>query len=109
MQNIREEIDDHGTPKPKIGDHIYVDSSLSISHGSDDFCGGLATISNVKKSMSAGDMVWFIEISESNSRSYNYKMLIETGKQENLKKEFGENKAHPDPDIDTPWIEEGDW
>ena len=97
-----------GLPKkPIIGSKIYVESRFYISHGSDDYCGGLATITGASKSMSGGEMEWFIDVN-GGEQNYNYAMLIEKGVQERLKKEFGKKKAHPDPDIDTPWIEDGD-
>lgn len=102
-------VDDHGIPKPKVGSKIYVESHFYISHGSDDVVGGLATITHVEKGMSAGDMVWFVEVAEHPNHSYNYETLIENDKQAKLKKEFGKRKAYPSPDIDTPWIESGDW
>ncbi len=92
---------------PEVGDKIYVNSSYSISHGSDDFTGGLATVSRVYKSMSGGDAnCLFVEIAEGN-RSYNWTQILST-EQAKLKKKFGKQKAHPSPDIDTPWLEPGD-
>lgn len=93
--------------KPKVGSKIYVNSSFYISHGSDDFVGGIATISKVYQDISGGKKTWFIEIEERPDTAYNYEILAE--EQKKLKKEFGKQKAHPDPDIDTPWIEDGDW
>lgn len=96
------------TTMPEVGDKIYVESSCSISHGSDDFTGGLATVKRVYKSMSGGDPnCLFVDIVEGN-RSYNWTQVL-SEKQAELKKQFGKSKAHPSPDIDTPWIEEGDW
>lgn len=92
---------------PEIGDKIYVNSSFSLSHGSDDFTGGLATVSKVYKSMSGGDPnCIFVDIVEGD-RGYNWTQIL-SEKQAELKKEYGKNKAHPSPDIDTPWIEPGD-
>jgi len=92
---------------PEIGDKIYVNSSYSISHGSDDFTGGLATVIKVYKSMSGGDPnCLFVEIAEGN-RSYNWTQVLSED-QKKLKKQFGKEKAHLSPDIDTPWIEVGD-
>ena len=92
---------------PKIGDKIYVDSSCHISRGSDDFTGGLATVSRVEKSMSGGDPnCIFVHIKEG-KRGYNWTQFLAKD-QERLKKEFGKSKAHPSPDIDTPWAEAGD-
>lgn len=94
---------------PKIGDKIYIPSSYHISRGSDDVQGGLATISRVEisKTLPADHVnAIMVLVEEISGTSYNYKNLME--KQEELKKEFGEKKACPDPDIDTPWIESGD-
>jgi len=90
--------------KPKVGSKIYINSSFYISHGSDDVEGGLATISKAEKI--PGCEEWFIEVKEIPGHGYNYELLMEDQKE--LKKEFGKRKAHADPDIDTPWIEDGD-
>lgn len=95
--------------KPKIGDKIYIHSSFHISRGSDDYVGGLATISKIYDGISAGDKTWFIDIEEVPGVGLNYEMLMEGNTQKELKKQFGRKKAHPSPDIDTPWIEDGDW
>jgi hypothetical protein len=78
------------TKKPKVGDEIYIPTSLHISRGSDDVQGGLATISDVSQGISGGELTWFV------------------GVKEELKKKFGKSRAYPDPDVDTPWIQEGD-
>ena len=94
-------------PTPKVGDKIYVPSSMSISHGSDDFAGGRATVKKVYKSMSGGDAnCLFVDIMEGD-RGYNWTQIIGP-EQAKLKKEYGNRVAHPDPDIDTPWLEAGD-
>ena len=84
---------------PKIGDEVYVPTSLHISRGSDDFIGGLATVVGVK------DEGW-ITVSENPRVSYNWKYLIRI--QDRLKAEFGEERAYPSPDVDAPWIQNGD-
>lgn len=89
-------------PAPKVGDKIYVPSSMSISHGSDDFAGGIATVKRVYKYCNQV----FVDIEEGD-RGYNWSQIIGPD-QAKLKKEYGKRKAHPDPDIDTPWLEEGD-
>ena len=90
--------------KPMVGDKIYVDSSFYISHGEDDFVGGLATISGVSKGMSAGDDTWFVSIVERPGHEYNYEILVEGDRQKKLKKEFGRRKPYPDPDpVSSPW------
>ena len=87
---------------PKVGQKIYVDSKMSISNGSSDVVGGLATISCVEQK---GGYVW-VTVKEHPNRTHNWEMLQK--EQAKLKKEFGKRKAYPDPDIDTPWIEPGD-
>lgn len=91
---------------PEVGQKIYVHSSYYISHGSDDFVGGLATISAVKEGISAGKPCPFVSIEERPGVEYNWEFLEE--EQEELKKQFGEEKSHSQPDIDTPWLEKGD-
>jgi hypothetical protein len=89
---------------PKRGDTIYVDSSCSISHGSTDVMGGLATVTEVERLKGTKDT--FVSVKEHPGKGYNWKFLAE--RQAELKKEFGQKIAHPSPDIDTPWIEDGD-
>lgn len=92
---------------PTAGQKIFVGSSMSISHGSDDFAGGEATVSRVYKSISGGESVTFVEIAERPGHGYNWTQFLGP-EQEKLEKEYKGQTAHPDPDIDTPWIESGD-
>ena len=92
---------------PKKGDKIYVDSHYHISRGSDDVEGGLATVENVYEGISGGKKCIFVSVKEHPGTGYNWSQLL-SKEQEKLKKQFGKEKAHPCPDIDTPWIEEGD-
>ena len=107
MSKKKKETDDIGVEKPEVGDSIYVPSQFYISHGSDDVRGGKATISKVKKSMSGGKMVWFVTVKET-GRGHNWSQFLKDD-QKKLKKEYGNQVAHPDPDIDTPWLEAGDY
>lgn len=100
--------------KHKVGDQMYVNGSIHISNGSADTIGGLATIKEIKIK-DTGNPVNNIMVSfeELPGHSYNYTLLLE--KQEELKERYGNQIAvsdfyiaRPDPDIDTPWIEEGD-
>ena len=84
--------------KHKIGDDIYIPSAMYISRGSDDRVGGLAKIIKIDTNSVTVDT--FPNI------SFGYDNLL--SQQEELKKTFGENRAYPDPDIDTPWIQSGD-
>lgn len=96
--------------KPKIGDKIYIGTSLHISRGSDDVQGGLATIKRViihdylPKNHSN---YYAVEVEEVPGVEYGYSYLLE--KQEEYKERFGDRAAYPDPDEDRPWIENGDY
>lgn len=92
---------------PKVGDKIYVGSCMYISHGSDDFAGGEATVSSVEEGQSGGETVTYVEIAERPGHAYNWTQFL-AEKQAQLKKDYKGKKAHPDPDIDTPWAEPGD-
>lgn len=83
-------------PQPKVGDVIYVHTSLSIGHGQDDTRGGKATISHVEANISAGEPTWFVSFQEIPGAAYNYSILLE--EQDKLRAQFGNNVAHPDPD-----------
>lgn len=85
--------------KHKVGDEMYIPSAMYISRGSDDRVGGLATIKEFRNN----EMVVFCEFPNT-VHSYEYLLT----QQDELKKQFGNNKAYPDPDIDTPWIQNGD-
>jgi len=78
--------------EPYVGQKIYVETALYLGHGLDDFEGGLATISQVT------DEKYYIgvKIKERPGTTYNWKYLLEG--QEEWKKRFGKNKAHPIPD-----------
>ena len=85
--------------EPKVGQKIYVGTSLYLSHGMDDFMGGIATISKIEKSKCLPEdhcNYLMVGIKENSGALYNWKHLLE--EQNKLKKEFGKEKAHPDPD-----------
>jgi len=69
---------------PKVGDHIYVDTSLFVTHGEDDFIGGLCRVCSVKDFM--------IEVEEDPGAFYNWHSLRE--EQESLKKQFGNKRGY---------------
>ena len=48
-------------PSPQIGQKIYTDTQLFISHGEDDFQGGLCTIKKIETLYSIGP---WIEVAE---------------------------------------------
>lgn len=87
--------------EPKIGQKIYVQTSLYVYRGRDDFTGGIATISKIEHD---DDLpkdhrnYTMIGIEERESTMYNWKVLLK--EQEELKKEYGDQIAHPNPDYD---------
>jgi len=85
---------------PKVGDPIYIPSEGYIGHGEDDVAGGLATISKVDISDCKNEYNRiFVSVEEVPSCKYNYLSLIE--KQDELCKEYGDKKAHLDPDYNN--------
>jgi hypothetical protein len=81
---------------PKIGDDIYVPTSLYIGHGEDDVRGGLAKVKSISENISAGQSTPFIEVYEHPGVSYNWELLYK--RQDELKERFGNNRAYEDPD-----------
>ena len=88
---------------PKRGAKIYVGSHYYIDHGADDVEGGVATVTEVRTGVSAGEETPFVSVKEHPGNSYNWEMLSK--EQAKLRKEFGRRKAHPCPDYRDygPW------
>ncbi len=83
-------------PVPKVGDVIYVGTSVYLSHGADDFIGGKAKVIEVKEGISGGQPAMFVRVEQRPSTSYNWEFLgLE---QEKLKAQFGDEWSHADPD-----------
>ncbi len=88
--------EDAMVPVPKIGSDIYVPTSLYMDHGRDDVVGGLAKVTSVKPGISGGKTVSFVTVAEIPD-SFNWEQYL-APMQDKLKKEFGANRARPDPD-----------
>lgn len=80
----------------KIGDDIYIQGAMYMSHGRDDFQGGLCKIKTIEYGCSGGKLVPFITIAERPGWKGNYCILLE--KQQSLANLFGMNRGHCDPD-----------
>ena len=89
---------------PKIGEDVYVPTSLYLGHGVDDFQGGLCEIVNIEPEISAGKTCLFLEVKERPGHSYNWEVLMQ--EQDQLKNGFGEQRGYQDPDYD-PRFNEG--
>ncbi len=95
VSNDTTEVDE-----PYVGQIIYVPTSLYVYRGRDDFQGGKAIISSIKPDPRLPDGHYnklMISIQNRESVSYNWNYLKE---QQGIWKEvFGDNWAHPDPDL----------
>ena len=98
-------------PQPVISQKIYVNTSLYVYRGEDDFSGGIATISKIEHSETLPSDHYnytMVGIKERPGTMYNWSYLYE--QQEELKKEFGDRLAHPDPDNDPEFNDyNADW
>lgn len=97
---------------PKVGEKIYVPGAMYAYRGRDDFAGGLATISEVKLDpygLGPDHFNYcFVSIEERPNHGYNWGNLEE--KQEDYKEAYGDQIAHPDPDLDPEFNDENaDW
>jgi hypothetical protein len=81
---------------PKVGDKIYVPSALFLSHGEDDCAGGIATVSGVFGKQS-GFLELSVEVNEQPGVRHPWSTLAR--QQEELKARYGDEVAHPDPDM----------
>ncbi len=90
MKKLPEEV--------KPGDKIYVGSSYYLSHGCDDFSGGLATVKKVlyRPIPQNPRNEWMVVIEERPGWESNLTVLLE--EQEKLAKEYEGKIAHKDPD-----------
>lgn len=82
---------------PKVGDKIYVNTSMFLSHGRDDVLGGVATVERIEMELSAGKLVPFVWVKEHPNRGYNWQILGE--EQDMLRRKFNDDVARPDPDF----------
>ena len=94
-------------PLPKVGDDIYLPTVGYLSHGVDDFRGGLCKVIKVKEGTSAGEKTHYVTVAERPSTSYNWEFLAV--KQDELKAEFRENRGHADPDYSPECNPPGGW
>lgn len=83
--------------KPKKGDKIYVPGLLHITHGVDDFEGGVVTVGDVREDRIKGEQVTFVFIKEDESW-VNWDTFL-APMQEELKKQFGAKPGKPKPDF----------
>jgi hypothetical protein len=96
FRQVQADCDAGLVPELRNGDMIYLDTELYISHGRDDFRGGLAEVIEVKPDVSGGKPTPFIRTAQQPDTWHNWKYLA--AEQKKLRAEFGKRWAHPDPD-----------
>jgi hypothetical protein len=93
---IQTECDSGRVPELRQGDVIYVDTYLYLSHGCDDFRGGLAEVIGFRTDISAGNPTPFVCVAQEPDSWHNWQMLATMQKE--LRERHGKIWAHPDPD-----------
>src|SRR5690348_14774689 len=96
FREVQAECDAGRVPELRKGDVIYLESERFISHGCDDFCGGLAEVTEVTQGKSKGQLVPFVRVAQQADSLHNWKLLA--AEQNKLRRAHGTNWARPDPD-----------
>jgi hypothetical protein len=84
--------------KPKVGDKIYIEGMIYLTHGVDDFQGGICTVKAVDSQGKEGEESSSVEVEEDPGTWYRWTGYLEP-RQEEWKKIYGEQKAGPKPDF----------
>lgn len=84
-------------PVPKVGQEIYVNTHLFLSHGEDDVLGGRATVIEVLKEQRGDRVVHEVKVKEHPGYTYYWEHNLAEC-QEDLKKKFDDQRAKPIPD-----------
>jgi hypothetical protein len=84
--------------KPKVGDEIYIEGTIYVSHGADDFHGGLCTVKAVESHIEKGEEISSVEVEEDPGTWYTWTGYLEP-QQEEWKKIYGEQKGGAKPDL----------
>jgi hypothetical protein len=84
-------------PELRIGDVIYVESERYISHGCDDFQGGLAEVCEFRHEMIKGQPTPYVQVAQNPGALYSWERLA--AGQKELRLRHGTQWAGPDPDL----------
>jgi hypothetical protein len=85
--------------KPKPGDTIYVEGTIYLHHGADDFWGGVCTVKAIDTQLqSSGEESTGVEIEEDPGTWHRWEGYLEVH-QEEWKKEYRERRGHHKPDL----------
>jgi hypothetical protein len=77
---------------PVAGEDVYIDSMLFVTHGIDDFRGGLCEIVDVFDGMAGLS----VRVKECPDWEFSWLHLMES--QDEWREEFGDQRGFPDPD-----------
>ena len=97
FREIQAACDAGQAPELRAGDVIYLETELYISHGRDDFRGGLAEVVEGKPDISGGKPTLFVRVAQQPDTWHNWTTFL-APMQKKLREEFGKKWAHPDPD-----------
>ncbi len=92
--------------KFKVGEDVYIPSAFYLSHGEDDFSGGLCKIIEIEEVLPGHK---YIRVKEQPSSQYPYDYLLEN--QKKWKKEYGKRRGKACPDYSPNsncWAAPGD-
>jgi hypothetical protein len=84
--------------KPKPGENIYIESTVYVHHGADDFLGGICKVKATRTSIQNGEEVTDVEVEEDPNSWSRWEGYLEPN-QEKWKKEYGEQKGRLRPDL----------
>jgi hypothetical protein len=85
--------------KPKVGDKIYIECTIYLTHGADDFQGGICTVKAAQSQVSGNDQdVSSVEVEEDPGTWYTWTGYLEP-RQEEWKTLYGERKGGPKSDL----------
>ena len=79
-----------------IGQDVYVPSSLHLTHGVDDFAGGLCRVVRIDTDMSPVEIP-FVEVEEDPGTLHNWHYLMEN--QDEWRDRYGDRRGRHDPDF----------
>jgi len=92
--------------EPKVGDRIYVEGTIYLTHGVDDFQGGLCTVKAVQTHTENGEeVVSSVEVEEDPGTWYTWPGYLEA-RQAELKERYGDQKGAPKPDYRAEFNDE---
>src|SRR5689334_22470604 len=87
FREIQGQCDAGNVPELRKGDVIYIDTELYVSHGRDDFRGGLGEVIEFGSDISAGKPTPFVRVAQQRDTWHNWRELA--GMQKKLRAEFG--------------------